>query len=85
MRAIAFAAIVCLALGCMSKIGPGEFGWAAWDWCGFEGGVALSVEVMGNKGRFGCTDPPKQGDSAATLEHVEVIESEIEAMKGSLP
>lgn len=53
------AAIVLAAVlsGCSAKFGPGEFGWASWDVCGYEGGVAVELNVMAIGGRLGCTNP----------------------------
>lgn len=56
-----FLALVLVILfgifGCSAKLGPGEYGWASWDVCGYEGGVAASVTVMEIGARLGCTNP----------------------------
>lgn len=46
--------LVLLLPACSASIGPGS-GWVTWDVCGFEGGVAAEVGVMGSRARLGCT------------------------------
>lgn len=50
--------VALLFVGCAAKLGPGEEGWAKWDLCGFEGGVASELTILGtNTWRLGCTSP----------------------------
>ncbi len=59
---IVFAVLLIIAVaailsGCSAKLGPGQDGWASWDVCGYEGGVAVELNVMAIGGRLGCTNP----------------------------
>jgi hypothetical protein len=54
---VAFALFLFLS-GCSAKVGPDEYGWARWDVCGFEGGVAAELTILAMTARLGCTNPP---------------------------
>ncbi len=60
--ATVLALIVLLAAlsACSAKVGPGEHGWARWDVCGYEGGVAAELQVLALVGRLGCTNAPDE-------------------------
>lgn len=51
------ALIAISLIGCSARIGPHEDGWLSWDVCGYEGGVAVEINVMAIGGRLGCTNP----------------------------
>lgn len=57
LAAIMLAAVLS---GCSAKLGPGEYGWASWDVCGYEGGVAAELQVLALVGRLGCTNAPDE-------------------------
>lgn len=57
MRKISTIVLAIALAGCSAKLGPGEYGWASWDLCGYEGGVAVELSVMAIGGRLGCTNP----------------------------
>ena len=65
--------VLCFGLGgCAGKMGPGEYGWASWDLCGYEGGVASELTVMGtNTWTLGCTTPPAKSDQLEDLQKIQ--------------
>ncbi len=59
--AILVAVFLFAILGCSARLGPGEHGWMMWDVCGYEGGVASEITVLGsNSWRLGCTNPDER-------------------------
>lgn len=60
--------VLAIASGCSAKLGPGEHGWARWDVCGFEGGVAAQITLMDAGARLGCTNPESPTTTEPELE-----------------
>ncbi len=68
-RALAAVVLVACALalsGCAAKVGPGELGWASWDVCGWEGGVAAEFTILAATFRLGCTNPAAEPDPTSS-------------------
>ncbi len=59
LLAIVLGTIWISLVGCSAKVGPDEYGWARWDVCGFEGGVAAELTILAMTARLGCTNPPE--------------------------
>ena len=57
MRTLSTILIAIALSGCSAKLGPGEYGWASWDVCGFAGGVAAELQILAASTRLGCTNP----------------------------
>lgn len=66
MRWILLLAVALLLSACAAKVGPGEDGWAKWDLCGWEGGVAAEITLLAMTARLGCTNPAADAEPEPT-------------------
>ena len=65
---LALIVVLAIASGCSAKVGPDEYGWASWDVCGFEGGVAAELTILAMTARLGCTNPAAELEPELELE-----------------